>query len=295
MTDLISFHKNKKNITILVLLIAFIAGIASSAGIYTNSGNGTYEYLSIRGKSIQIYGKGLYHHMSSDVAIQGIAQDYITLFIAIPLLLIALYFAWKGSLRGRFVLAGVLYYFFVTYIMYLEIAMYNAMFLGYVLLIGCSFFAIAILLLSFHTERLPLAFNESTPVKFTGGFLIFNSIMIGLLWLSVVIPPLIDGSIIPDSVQHYSTLTVQGLDLALFLPIGLVSGALLRKRNPLGYLLGTINLIFLPILMTALTAKLIAMAHHGVNVIPAVFIIPVILAISAICGILLLKNIKVNS
>ncbi|MBN2864368.1 MAG: hypothetical protein JXN62_14465 [Bacteroidales bacterium] len=284
--------KNKKVISVLVIVVAIIAIIAASSGIFSHGGNGQYDYQSIRGKTVTIYGDGLYRHMSADVAIQGIAQDYVTLFLAVPLLLISLIFAIKGSLRSRFLLAGILNYFLLTYLFYLEMAMYNEMFLAYVILTGASFFAFILLLLNFDIQKLPVLFSSNIPVKFIGVFLIFNSIVIALLWLSVVIPPLIDGSVIPDAVDHYTTLTVQGLDLAFFLPISFVSGFLLIKRKPFGYLMSTVTLIFLPMLMTALTAKIIAMALEGVNVIPAVFIIPSILTISIVCSMLLLKNIR---
>ena len=230
--------------------------------------------------------------MSSDVAIQGIAQDYVTLFLAVPLLLVTLIFAIKGSLRSRFLLAGILNYFLVTYLFYLEIAMYNEMFLAYVILIGTSFFAFVILLMNFDTQKMPVIFNSNIPARFIGGFLIFNSIIIAMLWLSLVLPPLINGSVIPDAVQHYTTLTVQGLDLAIFLPVSFISGFLLIKKRPFGYLMSAVTLVFLPMLMTALTAKIVAMAMTGVNVIPAVFIIPSILVISVTCSLLLIRNIN---
>jgi copper oxidase (laccase) domain-containing protein len=34
-------------------------------------------------------------------------------------------------------------------------------------------------------------------------------------------------------------------------------------QKPIGYLAATVTIIFLPLLMTALTAKVIAMAHAG--------------------------------
>jgi len=288
----LNLMKNKKVISVLVIVVAILAIIAASSGIFSSGGKGPYEYRSIRGKTVTIHGDGLYRHMSSDVAIQGIAQDYVTLFIAVPLLLTTLIFSMKRSLRARFLLAGILNYFLVTYLFYLEIAMYNEMFLAYVILTGTSFFAFVILLLTFDIQNIPFLFHANISVKFIGGFLIFNSIVIALLWLSVVIPPLIDGSVIPDAVQHYTTLTVQGLDLALFLPISFISGFLLIKNKPIGYLMSTVTLVFLPMLMTALTAKIIAMALRGVNVIPAVFIIPSILIISIICSLLLVRNIN---
>ena len=138
--------KNKKVISVLVIVVAIMAIIAASSGIFSTGGNGPYEYQSIRGKTVTIHGHGLYRHMSSDVAIQGIAQDYVTLFIAVPFLLATLIFSVKGSLRSRFLLAGTLNYFLVTYLFYLEIAMFNEMFLAYVILTGTSFFAFVILL-----------------------------------------------------------------------------------------------------------------------------------------------------
>jgi hypothetical protein len=284
--------KNKKVISVLVFVVAIMAVIAASSGIFSRGGTEPYEYQSIRGKSVTIYGNGLYRHMSADVAIQGIAQDYVTLFLAVPLLLTALIFTLKGSLRARFLLAGILNYFLVTYLFYLEMAMYNEMFLAYVTLTGTSFFAFVLLLLNFDIQDIPLIFNSTAPLKFIGGFLIVNSIIIAMLWLSVVVPPLLDGSVIPDAVQHYTTLTVQGLDLALFLPISFVAGLLLIKKRPFGYLMATVTLVFLSVLMTALTAKIIAMALAGVNVIPAVFIIPSILVISIVCSMLLVRSIN---
>lgn len=195
-------------------VIAIVAAVAASSGILIKGGPGGYDYMTIRGKTVHIYGKGLYKDMSSDVAVQGIAQDYVTLFIAIPLLITAWYFSRKNSLKWRFILTGILNYFLVTYMIYLRLAMYNVMFPAYIILAGTSFFALAVSLLSFETSTLPMQLGKSTPVKLTGGFLIFNSIIISLLWLSVILPPILDGTIIPDAVQHYTTLTVQGPDLA---------------------------------------------------------------------------------
>lgn len=286
---------NKKTTTFLVILIAMFAILASIAGITSTGGPGNYSYLSIRGENVTIYGEGLYKHMSADVAIQGIAQDYITLIVGVPLLLISLFLALRGSFRGRFLLAGVLNYFFITYLFYMNMAMYNQFFLIYVVLTGLSFFAFAITLLSIGIKDLSDKFSNKTPFKFVGLFLIINSILIALLWLSVVVPPLMDKTIYPDAVDHFTTLVVQGFDLSLLLPISFVGGWLLIRKNNYGYLISTVTIVFLSILMTALVAKIIAMVNAGVNVIPAVFIIPVIAVISIIGSYLMLQNIKTSN
>lgn len=290
--------KYERTIGILVICIMIASAAAAAAGIFTHGGPGPFVYESIRGEEVTIYGYGLYRHMSADVAVQGIGQDYVTLFLAVPLLgaafLIARRGARTGSLRGQYLLAGVLGYFLVTYLFYLVMGMYNVFFLAYAFLLGASFFALALTLLGIDLRVLPAVFRERTPVKLCGGFLIFNSLAIGWLWLGVVLPPLLDGSVYPVSLQHYTTLIVQGLDLGLLLPLSFVTGLLLIRRRPMGLLLGPMYLVFLSLLMTALTAKIIAMAVTGVNVIPVIFIIPTILLFTLLCAVRILKSVEIR-
>jgi hypothetical protein len=283
--------KNKTSISLLIILVVAFAVIATVMGIFSDDGTGQYQYQSIRGRTVTIYGKGLYKHMSAEVAPQGIAQDYVTLLVGVPLLLCALWITRQGSKKGQFLLAGTLGYFLVTYLFYTVMGMYNQLFLVYIILMGTSFYAFILTLLSFETKDLSALFKSCIPTKVTGGFLIFNSIAIGLLWLSIVIPPLLNGSIIPVQAEHYTTLIVQGLDLGILLPAAFLCGILWMKKRPLGYLLTPVYFIFLSLLMTALTAKVMAMAILGYNVIPVVVIIPTFNLISIACTIAILKNV----
>jgi hypothetical protein len=283
--------KEKNSITALVLLIAFLSALTSALGIFSDDGPGLYTYQSIRGETINIYGKGLYKHMSEDVAIQGIAQDYVTLFIAIPLLLLSLYGYRKNAIRKKFLLGGTLGYFFVSFLFYTAMGMYNIMFLAYIALLALSFFGLIMILLSFDLTKITEYFLRKTPVKFLGFFLIVNALLVAFLWLGIIIPPLLDGSVYPPELQHYTTLIVQGFDLGLLLPLAFVSGLLLIKKKAMGYLSAGIYFVFLSILMTALTVKIIAMAMHGVDVFPVIFIIPLINLISILCCILMINNI----
>lgn len=214
--------------------------------------------------------------MSADVAIQGIAQDYVTLFVAVPLLFIGLFKFRKGSKKGTFLLAGTLGYFLVTYLFYLAMGAYNELFLIYVILLGLSFFGLLTTLFSFNFQDIDSGFSNNSVTKMLGIFLVVNSILIGTMWLGIVVPPLIDGTIYPNNLEHYTTLIVQGFDLGLLLPLCFVSGLFLLQKRKIGYLAGVTYVVFLAILMTALTAKVLAMMMHGVNVIPVIFIIPTI-------------------
>jgi len=125
----------------------------------------------------------------------------------------------------------------------------------------------------------PARLEESVPApgafRAAGRFLMLPSSLIALLWLGVILPPLLGGTT-PLQVEHYTTLIVQGFDLGLFLPSAFVSGWLARRGNRLGYLFTLLQAVLLSLLMTALVSKLLFMAAAGQNVIPVIFLIPVI-------------------
>lgn len=281
-----------KKIIWLSIIVIIFSLIATITGIWDRSGQGSFHYQTIRGDNIEITGVGLYKHMSSDVAIQGIAQDYVTLFMAIPLLLMSLIMFIRKSPRFSFILGGILFYFFVTYLFYLAMGMYNEMFLVYVILLGTSFFALVLHLLSLDYSRINDLFSSKTPIKKSGLFLIINAFSIAMLWLSIILPPLLSGDLYPKELEHYTTLIVQGFDLALLLPMAFVCGYLMIKKHYLAYVFGTFYLVFLSVLMTALSAKIIGMKMQGANVIPVIFIIPTINIISIVFSSMMLKSIK---
>ncbi|MDF2531566.1 MAG: hypothetical protein K0Q65_1147, partial [Clostridia bacterium] len=105
--------RNKKTVTVLVVLIAILAFIASAIGVFSGQNGIAVErqYQSIHGESISLYGKGIYQNDSVSLAAQGIAQDVVTLILGIPMLLISLILARKNLLRGRLLLLGTVGYF----------------------------------------------------------------------------------------------------------------------------------------------------------------------------------------
>ena len=168
--------------------------------------------------------------------------------------------------------------------------MYNQLFLIYAFLLGTTFFAFLLTVLEFNAEKIKEQFKSEKLMRNAGIFLIINGSLVTLLWLSIVLPPLLDGTIIPLQVQHYTTLIVQGFDLGLLLPIAFVVGYLAVKKNNYGFLFTPIYMVFLSLLMTALVSKIIFMAEAGQNVIPAIFIMPTIALIALIFSVLLLRD-----
>lgn len=284
--------KYKKAVTILVILIAILSLFASVCGIFSSGGNGQHEITSFYGNTVSIYGKGLYRNDSVSVAAQGIAQDIVTIILGLPLLIASLYFSRKGLLKGRFLLSGTLGYFLYTYTSYSFLWMYNSLFLIYVILMSTSFFAFLLTMMSFDVGKLPLCFNEKLPVKFLGGFFIFIGISIGLMWIGRIVPPLLAHSI-PPSLEHYTTLPIQALDLGFMVPVAILTGVFIIKKQPFGYLLSSVITVKEITMLTSITAMIIGQILLGVKVsLGEVIIFPAFNLIIIYCLFLIMKNIK---
>ncbi|WP_372994240.1 hypothetical protein [Lutispora sp.] len=284
--------KYKKSISMLIGCIVVLSVFASLVGIFSSSGPGVYEIESFRGETIKIHGKGLYSYDSVSVAAQGIAQDIVTIVLGVPLLVISLFLALRGSLKGRLLLTGTLGYFLYTYISYVFLWMYNPMFIVYVILMSASFFSFILLMMSFDISTLASAFNEKLPVRFLGGFQIFFAIALCLLWMKKIIPTITNGTI-PLGLEHYTTLVIQGLDLGFIVPIALLSGVMIIKRKPFGYLLSSIIIMKGFTMGAALTAMIISQYLAGVSMsIIEIIMFPMLSLLICYCLILLLKNIN---
>lgn len=285
--------KYKKVISILVILIGLLSLSASMVGIFSSETFGDDTFTSLYGEEVKLYGKGLYHRDSISMVAQGKAQDIVTMIIGVPLLFISLLFMHRGSLKGRLLLTGTLGYFLYTYVSYVFLWMYNELFLMYVLLMSASFFALVLNMMSFDILQLPKYFHRKLPVKVLGIFQIILGIAIALLWLGKITSGY-KSNMPPLGLDHYSTLVIQGLDLGFIVPIALLSGVLILKRKPLGYLLSSIVIMKGFTMGISILAMMIGMAYAGVKVNAAeIIIFSAINVWMFICMYLLIKNIKV--
>ena len=243
-------------------------------------------------ETIKIYGKGLYRYDSVSIATQGIAQDIVTIVLGIPLLVIALFLARRGSLKGKLLLTGTLGYFLYTYISYVFLWMYNPMFIVYVILMSLSFFSFVLMMMSFNINNLGSAFSEKLPVRFLGGFQMFFALALCLLWIKEIIPTITNGTV-PLGLEHYTTLVIQGLDLGFIVPIAILSGVLIIKRKPIGYLLSSVIIMKGFTMGATLTAMIISQYLAGVPMsIIEIIIFPLLSLLICYCLVLLLRNIN---
>jgi hypothetical protein len=191
--------------------------------------------------------------------------------------LIAIFLAERATLRWRLLQAGVLWYFTYTYLLMAFSGAYNQLFLEYVVLYSASIFAF---LLSLHVRdvgSLPDKFSTHFARRTTAWLVIGIGALLALLWLERIVPTLLAGSA-PFGLDSYSTLFVQADDLGLVVQLAILSGVLLLRRRPVGYLLASVLLVKGATLGLALVAMMLSMAA-GVAIAPvaAVFFVTVAL------------------
>lgn len=281
-----------KYINILVLFILVLSAFASILGLASTGGSGEHNFTSIHNETVSIYGQGLYRNDSISVAAQGRAQDLITLVCAIPLLIISLAFANKNSFRGKIILTGTLGYFLYTYVSYTFLWNYNAAFLMYVLLMSASLFAFILALMSFDIGKVPMYFSKKLPVVLFGVFQLLIGLLLCMMWLGKIAPTIFSGTA-PAGLEHYTTLVIQGMDLGLIVPAAALSGIMIIKKKPIGYLLTSVIILKAITMLTSLTAMIINEALNGVQMpLTEVIIFPALNGLTVVMLIILMLNIK---
>lgn len=287
--------KNRKTITILTALIVIFSLIAVAAGIFSGGGPGRHGFTSVHGETVMLYGKGLYQNDSVSMASQAIAQDFVTVLLGIPMLIVSLYFYAKGLLKGKILLSGTLAYFLYTYASYSFTSMYNCLFPMDVALMSLSFFAFVLIMMSFDMDTLAASFGERMPVKSIAGFLLFLGAAVGLMWIGKIASPFLTGAA-PAGLEHYTTLVIQAMDLGFVVPVSILSGVLLLKRKAFGLLLASTMCVKGLTMLTAITAMIIGLRLSGVQVAPAeTLLFPVFNLLVIAVLVLLMKNIKETS
>jgi len=206
--------------------LAFILSVALSALLAVVAGAGL------------LYGaRGLYRPNPATLP-TFLGQDALTLLVGLPLLLGALWFTRRGSVRGLLLWLGMLVYVAYSYTYYLISPEFNTFYLAYVAIVSMSGYALLYLLLSVDAPAVQERFASTTPVRLVGGFLAFFALLMTIKWVTSIVAALSSGT--PPPAKE---LGVWPMDLVVAFPAMFWGGVWLWRRQPLGYVVGALLLV----------------------------------------------------
>lgn len=192
-----------------------------------------------------IFVAGTYARDTADWAQQARAQD-IADVVGVCSLLISAYFAGRGSARGFQAWAGSLLFLVYTFSIFSFASAFNSLFLVYVAVLGLSAYTFIGGVLGLDFEELgrlaPIGRSARLPV---GVLLLALGFGFAALWLGQDIPAILGGTV-PSAVSQAGLLTnpVHVLDLALYLPAMVMTGASLLRDRVLGHAFSLPLLVF---------------------------------------------------
>lgn len=268
--------KNKivrdKMYTVIIILIVILSAISCLAAIFSTGELSQTTMTSAFGEEIRLYGKGLYARNSLSMAVQAIAQDYVTLILVLPCTIAALFLTRKKNILGEFILTGLLGYFLYTYMSYAFLMYYNSLFLVYVVLMALSFYGFVIGINRLLGNGVVDKLEAKMKTKGLRIFLFITGIAIGLMWMGRIFPTIANDTA-PEGLDNCATLVIQAMDLGIIVPACFVISYLLKRKSKMGYVLGPVIIVKAITLVLAVLSMGINMTISGVYVAPVEFVV----------------------
>lgn len=258
---------------ILSILLALLVALAGYCGVFVSS---TYD------REVPVY------------AAQGIGQDVVNLALVVPLLLVSILLAYRGSRRALLIWSGTVLYLAYNYVIYAVGVHFNTLFLVYCAILGLSFYLLAFHLLNKVTKPIHNWFGAKTPTKSVGVFLVLVGILFYYVWLSEIIPALLSSST-PTSITDIGLFTnpVHVLDIAICLPAMILSGIILIQKKSMGFLLAPMMLVFGILMAAAIVGMIIAMyLLEQISDLSSIGIFAIIVLIGVLFTVLFLRSLK---
>ncbi|MCB2202878.1 hypothetical protein KQH56_02610 [bacterium] len=251
-------------LVVLAILTALLGGAAAGLGLFEKKSGESFEFTTVRGSTVELYGRGLYKYDTTFMAAGFKGQNAVALLLGVPLMVIAILLYLRGSVVGHLMLVGMFGYFLYLYSSMALGAAYNPLFLLYIVIFAASLFGF---ILSFNAAVVRLGVFDSLatlPGKGLAVFMLIAGAGTLFVWGSPLITSLMEG-VAPDRMDSYSTMVTFALDLATITPATIVCGLLVLRGDAAGYVLATPLLTLLILLMPQIVLSTIYQVRAGVD------------------------------
>ncbi|GAB3326499.1 hypothetical protein GCM10027451_51850 [Geodermatophilus aquaeductus] len=246
-------------------LVAAVAAAVATTGLLWRPSGRPVGVVTPRGRTAELAGSGLYAHDTVFTAAGNTAVDAVVLAFGVPLVVTAWLQHRRGSPRGSLLLTGALGYLLYVYANYALGVAYNPLFLAYVTLLatGLAGFLLAL----GTTDRAALravAADPAVPHRALSRFLLASAAVTAVVWLQPLLSALATAGT-PDLLDVYTTPVTSALDLAVVAPAAALAGLLVRRRDPLGYLVATPLLVTIVLLLPTIALSTALQAAAGIS------------------------------
>lgn len=249
---------------VLTVLVAVLATIAAATGLYWGDGGASFPFTTLRGQTVQIFGQGLYRYDTVFYASGFKGQDLVVLSLGVPLLLMALMLSRRGSVPGLLLLEGILGYFLYIYSSMALGAVFNTLFLLYVIIVSASLFAFIQAFASVDFDIIASRISERLPVRSLAIFMFAAGSVTMFAWGLPLVAALMRGGT-PERMDHYTTMVTFALDLAIITPSTFLCSDLVLKKEPLGYVISLPLLITIILLAPQIVLSTVFQRSAGVH------------------------------
>jgi hypothetical protein len=218
-------------------------------------------------------------------------NDWVTLVVAVPLLVVAIVFAARGSIQGLLLWLGLLGYAVYNYAYYMFGVALNAFFPLYVAAIVLSVVALILALSQIDVAVVAASFRPKAPVRMIGGYVAFLGIALGSVWLMMWAAFAFAGRATP--VQPEAFKLVAALDLSIMATLLTFGGVLLWRRRGWGYIVAAIAGIQGSLYLLVLSVNSSVAIHRGLANAPGELPLWATLALlTSTATVLLLTNVR---
>lgn len=268
--------RSSKTAISLASLVAALALIAAGVGLFSHRWGGPVSFTTLRGETVAMYGRGIYRYDTRFVGALNRGTDAVTLFFAVPLLVVAIRRYARGSLRGGLLLVAVLAYFLYVYAsLALGATAYNSLFLVYVSCFAASLYGFVRAFAAIDLPGLTGRLSPRVPHRGLAWFMLACGLVTLIVWLGMgILPAMIQGGT-PAGLASYSTMVTDALDLGIITPACVLAGIQVLRRAPLGYAVAVALLGILALLGPAFVAQTTSQIIAGVSFTPGEVIGPI--------------------
>jgi hypothetical protein len=174
-----------------------------------------------------------------------IATDVINLVVGLPALLGSMWLARRGKLIGLLCWPGALLYVLYVYVTKTIGVPFGVMFMPYLCLVTLSAYTIIGLVTCIDGDVVRQRLTGNVPARLAGGILTGMTILFVILNVSTVVTALTSQP--PSEPEHPAYILIA--DFTTMIPMCLVGGFLLWRREALGYVGGVGLLLLYSILL----------------------------------------------